>query len=66
MDEIDADALADEGHQQKPYGAATHRISNPAKYPVVLEHYAVDDMLEALSFYGNGRADGAGRPQLDE
>ena len=26
----------------------------PGDYPVVLEHYAVDDMMEALSFYGMG------------
>ena len=51
--EIDPESLADEA-----IGKAT-RSNNPqdlepGEYPVVLEHYAVDDMLEALSFYGMG------------
>ena len=47
-------------------GAAIRSDLEPGEYPVVLENYAVDDMLEALSFLRHGRADGAGWAQLDE
>ena len=53
MGEIDAEALADEAIGKAVRGRNPQDLE-PGDYPVVLEHYAVDDMLEALSFYGMG------------
>ena len=53
MDNIDAEALADEAIGKARRGRNPQELE-PGEYPVVLEHYAVDDMLEALSFYGMG------------
>ena len=53
MGEIDAEALADEAIGKAVRGRDPRDLE-PGEYPVVLEHYAVDDMLEALSFYGMG------------
>lgn len=51
--DIDAEGLADEAID-KATRTRDPRDLDPGEYPVVLEHYAVDDMLEALSFYGMG------------
>ena len=53
MGEVDAEALADEAIGKAIRGRNPQDLE-PGDYPVVLEHYAVDDMLEALSFYGMG------------
>ena len=53
MVELDSEALADEAIEKAVRGR-NPRDLEPGEYPVVLEHYAVDDMLEALSFYGMG------------
>ncbi len=53
MDGIDGEALADEAIGKAVRGR-NPRDLEPGEYPVVLENYAVDDMLEALSFYGMG------------
>ena len=53
MDQIDAEDLADEAIDKAVRGRNPQDLE-PGDYPVVLEHYAVDDMLEALSFYGMG------------
>ena len=53
MDTIDSEALADEAIGKAVRGRNPQDLE-PAEYPVVLENYAVDDMLEALSFYGMG------------
>ena len=53
MDEIDGEALADEAIGKAVRGR-NPQVLEPGEYPVVLENYAVDDMLEALSFYGMG------------
>ena len=53
MADIDAEALADEAIDKAVRGRNPCDLE-PGEYPVVLEHYAVDDMLEALSFYGMG------------
>ena len=53
MDEIDGEALADEAIGKAVRGRNPQDLE-PGEYPVVLENYAVDDMLEALSFYGMG------------
>lgn len=50
---IDAEALADEAVGKALRGQNPQPLA-PGEYPVVLEHYAVDDVLEALSFYGMG------------
>ena len=51
--EIDAEALADEAIKKALDGQNPQAI-DPGNYPVVLDHYAVDDMLAALSLYGMG------------
>ncbi len=51
--EIDPESLADEAIGKAIRGSNPQDLE-PGEYPVVLEHYAVDDMLEALSFYGMG------------
>ena len=53
MDALDAESLADEAIDKAVRGRNPQNLE-PGEYPVVLEHYAVDDMLEALSFYGMG------------
>lgn len=53
LGQIDADELADEAIGKAVRGRDPQDLE-PGEYPVVLEHYAVDDMLEALSFYGMG------------
>ena len=53
MDGIDGEALADEAIGKAVRGRNPQDLE-PAEYPVVLENYAVDDVLEALSFYGMG------------
>ena len=53
MGEIDAESLADEAIGKAVRGRNPQNLE-PGEYPVILEHYAVDDMLEALSFYGMG------------
>lgn len=53
MDGIDGEALADEAIGKAVRGRNPQDLE-PGEYPVVLENYAVDDMLEALSFYGMG------------
>lgn len=53
MDVIDGEELAEEAIGKAVRGRNPHDLE-PGEYPVVLENYAVDDMLEALSFYGMG------------
>ena len=53
LGDIDAETLADEAIGKAVRGRDPQDLE-PGEYPVVLEHYAVDDMLEALSFYGMG------------
>ena len=53
MDDFDPEALADEAIKKAVRGRNPQNLE-PGEYPVALEHYAVDDMLEALSFYGMG------------
>lgn len=53
MDGIDGEVLADEAIGKAVQGRNPQDLE-PGEYPVVLENYAVDDMLEALSFYGMG------------
>ncbi len=53
MTEVDVESLADEAIDKAVRGRNPQDLE-PDEYPVVLEHYAVDDMLEALSFYGMG------------
>ena len=51
--DIDTDSLADKAVDKALRGRHPQTIE-PADYPVVLEHYAVDDLLSALSLYGMG------------
>ena len=51
--DIDTEALTDEAIAKAIRGRNPQNL-DPGEYPVVLEHYAVDDVLEALSFYGMG------------
>ena len=53
MDAIDGEALADEAIGKAIRGRNPQDLET-GEYPVVLENYAVDDVLEALSFYGMG------------
>ena len=53
IDDVDAESLADEAIGKALRGRNPQPLET-GEYPVVLEHYAVDDMLEALSFYGMG------------
>lgn len=52
-DDIDSEALASEAIDKAVRGRNPRDLES-GEYPVVLENYAVDDMLEALSFYGMG------------
>ncbi len=51
--QIDYQALAQEAVDKAVRGRNPQPIT-PGEYTVVLEHYAVDDILEALSLYGMG------------
>ena len=53
IDDVDPESLADEAIGKALRGRNPQPLET-GEYPVVLEHYAVDDMLEALSFYGMG------------
>lgn len=53
LDAIDAESLADEAIGKAVRGRNPQPLA-PGEYPVVLEHYAVDDVLQALSAYGMG------------
>ena len=53
LDEIDYPALAAEAVDKAVRGKDPQPVS-PGEYAVVLDHYAVDDILEALSLYGMG------------
>ena len=53
LDEIDYHALAREAVDKAVRGRDPQPIT-PGEYTVVLDHYAVDDILEALSLYGMG------------
>ena len=53
LDEIDYPALGREAADRAVRGRNPQPIA-PGPYPVVLAHYAVDDLLEALSLYGMG------------
>ncbi len=53
LGDVDTEALADEAIGKAVCGRDPQDLE-AGEYPVVLEHYAVDDMLEALSFYGMG------------
>lgn len=51
--DLTAEALADEATAKAMRSKAPHDIE-PGEYTVVLDHYAVDDILGALSLYGMG------------
>ena len=53
LDEIDFPALGQEAAARAVRGKNPQPLP-PGPYPVVLAHYAVDDLLEALSLYGMG------------
>ena len=53
LDEIDYPALAREAVDKAAQGRDPQPVT-PGEYAVVLAHYAVDDILEALSLYGMG------------
>ncbi len=53
LDQIDCPALAREAADKAVRGRDPQPIA-PGEYTVVLDHYAVDDILEALSLYGMG------------
>ena len=53
LDSIDAPALGREAADRAVRGRHPQPVP-PGQYPVVLAHYAVDDILEALSLYGMG------------
>ena len=53
LDGIDHPALAREA-VDKAVGGRDPQPITPGEYTVVLDHYAVDDILEALSLYGMG------------
>ena len=53
LDEIDYPALAREAVDKAVRGRDPQPVT-PGEYAVVLDHYAVDDILEALSLYGMG------------
>ena len=53
LGEIDYPALASEAVDKAVRGRDPQPIT-PGDYTVVLDHYAVDDILEALSLYGMG------------
>ncbi len=50
---MDPEALADEAISKARKGENPQAVE-PGAYTVVLDHYAVDDMLSALSLYGMG------------
>ena len=53
MGDINPEQLADEAANKALRGENPHDIE-PGDYTVVLDHYAVDDILGALSLYGMG------------
>ena len=53
IQDMDIEALAEEAVERADRGRNPRAIS-PGEYPVVLDHYAADDILEALSLYGMG------------
>lgn len=53
ISEIDAESSADEAINKTLEGANPRAI-DPGNYTVVLDYYAVDDILAALSLYGMG------------
>lgn len=53
LDQIDYPALAAEAVDKAVRGRNPQPVT-PGEYAVVLDHYAVDDILEALSLYGMG------------
>ena len=53
LSDIDAETLAAEAVDKAVRGRDPQAVE-PGPYTVVLEHYAVDDILEALSLYGMG------------
>ncbi len=53
LSDLDTDALAREAVSKAVDGRDPVAIE-PGRYPVVLDTYAVDDILEALSLYGMG------------
>ena len=53
VEEIDPDELAEEAIKKTLDGVNPQTV-HPGIYPVVLDYYAVDDMLAALSLYGMG------------
>ncbi len=53
INDIDAESLAEEAIGKAVRGSNPQPLET-GDYPVVLEHYAVDDVLEALSSYGMG------------
>jgi PmbA protein len=53
VSDINAKDLADEAIGKAERGKDPRDVG-PGEYPVVLEHYAVDDILGALSLYGMG------------
>ena len=53
INDINAESLAEEAIEKAVRGSNPQPLET-GDYPVVLEHYAVDDVLEALSSYGMG------------
>ena len=53
LEEIDYPSLAGEAVDKAVRGRDPQPVA-PGEYTVVLDHYAVDDILEALSLYGMG------------
>ena len=53
INDIDAESLAEEAIEKAVRGSNPQPLET-GDYTVVLEHYAVDDVLEALSSYGMG------------
>ena len=51
--DINPEELAEEAIDKALRGINPHDVE-PGEYPVVLDHYAVDDILGALSLYGMG------------
>ena len=65
VSDIDADALAAEAIDKTLKGQNPQKIE-PGNFTVILDHYAVDDMLAALSLYGmNAQAVQEGRSWMN-
>lgn len=66
LSDLDPEALAQEAVDKAITGRDPHPMK-PGPYSVVLDHYAVDDILEALSLYGMGaQAVQEGRSWMNE